>query len=119
MYKRRARILFWHPTDSAKARYAAALAEALGADWLEARADETDHAWPDLLIALDCHTAPGISRAAHTQCKYWPLPQDGWEDTVHARILGVLGGLRLLARMDQSPAPGQTATPFDKAPKLN
>ena len=119
MYKRRVRILFWHPTDPAKARYAATLAEALGADWLEARTDEPDHAWPDLLVVLDCHTAPDIPRATHTQCKYWPLAQGSWEDAVRARITGVIGGLRLLARMDQSPAPGQTATPFDKAPRLN
>lgn len=61
MYKRRVRILFWHPTDPAKARYATTLAESLGADWLEARSEETDHDWPDLLIALDCHTAPPFS----------------------------------------------------------
>ncbi|WP_298169728.1 hypothetical protein [Acidithiobacillus sp.] len=119
MYKRRVRILFWHPTDPAKARYAATLAEALGADWLEARMDEPDHAWPDLLIALDCRTAPDIPRATHTQCKYWPLAQGSWKDAVRARITGVIGGLRLLARMDQSPAPGHAAAPFDKALRLN
>jgi hypothetical protein len=37
---------------------------------------------------------------------------------VRARILSVIGGLRLLARMDQSPASGQ-ASPVDKAPRLN
>ena len=115
MYKRRARILFWHPTDPAKARYAATLAESLGADWLEARAEETDHDWPDLLIALDCHAAPLIFRAAHTQCKCWPLvAQDLWEDAVHQRILGIIGGLRLLARMDRSGAPAGAAAPLDK-----
>ena len=119
MYKRRARILFWHPTDPAKARYAASLAEALGADWLEARANETDDDWPDLLIALGYDAVPDTPRAAHTQCKYWPLAQNLWEDAVHKRILGIIGGLRLLARMDHSGAPGAAATPFDKTPKLN
>ena len=119
MYKRRARILFWHPTDPARARYAATLAEALGAGWLEARAGETDHVWPDLLIALDCHATPDIPRAAHTQCKYWPLAQDAWEDAVRARIFGVIGGFRLLARMDQSGAPGAAAASFDKTSALN
>ena len=115
MYKRRARILFWHPTDPAKARYAATLAESLGADWLEARSEETDHDWPDLLVALDCHAAPPIFRAAHTQCKYWPsVAQDRWEDAVHKRILGIIGGLRLLARMDRSGAPAGAAAPLDK-----
>ncbi|MCL4524985.1 MAG: hypothetical protein M1492_00525 [Gammaproteobacteria bacterium] len=117
MYKRRARILFWHPTDPAKARHAATLAESLGAGWLEARAEETDHDWPDLLIALDCHAAPPIFRAAHTQCKCWPLvAQDIWEDAVRKRILGIIGGLHLLARMDRSGAPSGAAGPLDKTP---
>lgn len=118
MYKRRARVLFWHPTDPAKARYAATLAGNLGADWLEARADATDRAWPDLLIALDCHTLPEIPRAEHTQGKYWPLPQNQWEAALRARILSVIGGFRLLARMDRSPAPGHAAARFDKTPRL-
>ncbi len=106
MYKRRAHILFWHPTNPEKARYAATLAAELGAEWLETRVQETDLFWPDLLIALDCDSVPNRERAQHTQCKFWPAPTQNETAALRERILGVIGGLRLLARLDQSVAPG-------------
>lgn len=110
MYKRRARIRFWHAEDGGKARRAAGLAYRLGGDWVEADAlvglgNDAADPWPDLLIALDCSHPPALPLAHHTRCKCWPC-SDGGQDT-RQRILGILGGLRLLARLDQSGAPAE------------
>ena len=110
MYKRRARIRFWHAEDGEKARRAAELAYRLGGDWVEADAlvgvgNGAADPWPDLLIALDCSHPPALPLAPHTRCKCWTC-SDGGQDT-RQRILGILGGLRLLARLDQSGAPAE------------
>ncbi|MBN2679809.1 hypothetical protein HHS34_003515 [Acidithiobacillus montserratensis] len=103
MYKRRAHILFWHPHQPEKAQFAAQLANQLGGQWLEARAECGDISWPDLLIALDCAGIPDRERATHTQCKFWPDSSD--RDALRTRILGVIGGFQLLARLDHSAPP--------------
>jgi len=105
MYKRRARILFWHPDDPEKAQKAALLAMELGSAWLEARANDHDLSWPDLFIALDCNSIPEKPWARHTQRKCWPKDAKEPEAALRNRILGVIGGFRLLARLDQSPPP--------------
>ncbi|PKY10677.1 hypothetical protein B1757_08855 [Acidithiobacillus marinus] len=103
MYKRRAHILFWHPHQPKKALAAAQLANQLGSQWLEARAISLDISWPDLFIALDSDGIPDQAHAAHTQCKFWPISPD--KNALRTRILGVIGGFQLLARMDQSGPP--------------
>jgi hypothetical protein len=124
MYKRRARIRFWHAEEGEKAWRAAELACRLGGEWVEADAlvgvgNGAADLWPDLLIAQDCSRRappppppppppPTLPLAPHTRCKCWPRG-DGEQDT-RQRILGILGGLRLLARLDHSGAPaGQDA----------
>ena len=110
MYKRRARIRFWHAEDGEKARRAAELAYRLGGDWVEADAlvgvgNGAADPWPDLLIALDCSHPPALPLAPYTRCKCWPCSDAG--QYTRQRILGILGGLRLLARLDQSGAPAE------------
>ncbi|MBU2738677.1 hypothetical protein [Acidithiobacillus concretivorus] len=105
MYKRRAHILFWHPSEPEKAQYAAQLAAELGGEWLIAKANSAEYLWPDLFIALDCDGIPDLQRAAHTQCKFWPVSAKDSENDLRERILGVIGGFRLLARLDQSAPP--------------
>ncbi len=104
MYKRRARVVFLHEQDPEIAERAVALAEQLGRDWLEARHEYLDRDWPDLLILLDGRAADKLDRSIHTRAKSWPLGAD-WERELPQRISGMIGGFRLLARLDGSDAP--------------
>lgn len=112
MYKRRARLLFVHPLDREKARTAAEIATQLGQDWLESRdtcyadyignVDPTgNREWADLVILLGAMPADALPLAPHAQLRCWQMTEDAnWLDRLSHKIQGVIGGLRLLARLD-------------------
>ncbi|MFO8154473.1 MAG: precorrin-3B synthase [Thiohalospira sp.] len=108
MYKRRARLAF--AGDGAER--AVAIAAAAIDEWAEARvaplADAEQlaeaMAWADLLVSLDdeakvhCAVPPAGTRHVH-----WPVAET---DDIEARIRGLAGGMRLLARSDGGRIPG-------------
>ncbi|MEY2343123.1 hypothetical protein AB4090_13570 [Acidithiobacillus sp. IBUN Pt1247-S3] len=104
MYKRRAHVVFLHEQRPEIAACAVALAEQSGGEWLEARHEYLDQNWPDLLILLDGREPDKLDIPQHTRGKAWPLGTD-WEAELQQRIGGMIGGFRLLARLDDSKAP--------------
>lgn len=108
MYKRRARLIFVSSTPDLAAR-AARIAVALGASWIEARACPlgTTPTDCDLLVTLDAAAlathqdpAPGCRHA------HWPLSPSSKDGDIASHVEGLIGGMRLLARLDASGAPG-------------
>ncbi len=107
MYKRRARLAFASSSPGLAER-ASRIAVMRGADWVEA--------WPcpagavppscDLLVTLDA-----LALAARPDlplgCRHahWPLPESPTDADIAARVDGLVGGMRLLARLDDSAAP--------------
>jgi len=110
MYKRKARILFVDRHAPAAA-LAARLANELGADWLEGRhatpASAAGHMpWADLLVHFDPDLPARLATPPKTlRLKHWPLAADPAQpDTALAaelreRIRGMVGGMRMLARL--------------------
>ncbi|MBD3669801.1 MAG: hypothetical protein HUJ29_03430 [Gammaproteobacteria bacterium] len=108
MYKRRAHILFVY----AQALDRVALTRQvrrIGDDWLEAKmkgpddAIEPEHlAWADLVVALDetsCHRL----QTARISCPYrcWRLrPGLQWHTDLQQQIQSMVGGMKLLQRLD-------------------
>lgn len=119
MYKRPVRILFVHPQDGLHARQAAQWARDLGREWLESEGvvaaggiGEALWDWPDLVIYLDSPPEHAPPWAGRTQCRIWRPDAGGdWESGVREKIRGLLGGLKLLARLDHSRAPRRPAAP--------
>lgn len=117
MYKRRARLLFIHPVDPEKALQASEMATQLGPDWLECRGaccndymaspDSSGYRdWPDLAIFLGATPATPLPLAPHAQLRCWQLQEDeNWPAMISHKIQGVIGGLRLLARLDAGSSP--------------
>lgn len=108
MYKRRARLIFVSSTPDLAAR-AVRIAAALGGSWIEARACPMGTAPTDcdLLVTLDA-----TALAAH-QCAvpgyrhaHWPLSPSSKDGDIASHVEGLIGGMRLLARLDASGAPG-------------
>lgn len=112
MYKRRARLLFVHPLDCEKARQASEMATQLGQDWLESRGtcyadhignlDSTGNRdWPDLVIHLGTTPTSPLPLGPQAQLRCWQLQEDEtWPVLLSHKIQGVIGGLRMLARLD-------------------
>ncbi|MEL5848446.1 MAG: hypothetical protein U7M05_03675 [Candidatus Igneacidithiobacillus chanchocoensis] len=107
MYKRRARVVFLHEQCPEIADRAVVWSKQHGSEWLEAQHEYQDREWPDLLILLDGRAPDKLDPPAHTRVKSWPLGAD-WESELEKRVLGMIGGFRLLARLDASKAPGQS-----------
>ncbi len=103
MYLRRARVLFVATGDAVLAQRAVALAGRLGAEWVEARAAPSAEAdalaWADLVVELgaagELPPLPSGTRRVH-----WALDAAGGNEarTLEARVRGMIGGMRLLAR---------------------
>ncbi len=107
MYKRRARLTFLSSTPDLAAR-AARIAAALGASWIEARAclvgtTVTDC---DLLVTLDA-AALAVCQAPPPGCRHvhWPLSPSCKDRDIATYVESLVGGMRLLARLDASGAP--------------
>ncbi|WP_298137596.1 hypothetical protein [Acidiferrobacter sp.] len=108
MYKRRARLVFAALAPGLAER-AARVALAHGAGWIEARPGPAGRipADCDLLITLDAAAdALGPDLPAGCRHIHWPLPAHPSDADIAARIEGLVGGMRLLARLDGSGAPG-------------
>ena len=107
MYKRRARLAFASALPGLAERVAR-IATMRGADWVEASSCPPGAAPPscDLLVTLDALALearpelPSGCRHAH-----WPLPASPTDADIAARVDGLVGGMRLLARLDNSEAP--------------
>jgi hypothetical protein len=111
MYKRPARMLFLCAPGDERAALAARLTAGIGPGWMEARhaaVDDVDGgaiAWADVVIALD--------PAARDRCPALPpgvrlrpwdlpdLPPEEAEAEIRRRLASMLGGLRMLARVDE------------------
>lgn len=108
MYKRRARLAF-ASSSTALAERVAEIARARGDDWLEAGFCPVGAAPSgcDLLVTLDAaalEARPDLpSGCRHV---HWPCPPSPTDDDIAARVDGLVGGMRLLARLDGSEAPG-------------
>ncbi len=98
-YKRRARVLFLGPPVLVTAAIAAS--RELGADWLEARADEPPASdWADLVVTLDSVSRDLLpALPATTRHKHWDVDTP---PAVRKRVAGMIGGMRLLTRMTES-----------------
>jgi hypothetical protein len=117
MYKRPARILFIGANGDSRTDLAARLTGEIGAGWMEGlgtdldRLDADQLAWADLVIPLDSHTrqrCPALPASA--RLKIWDLPElppDETEAEIRRRLIGMLGGLRMLSRVDEKPGTGQ------------
>jgi hypothetical protein len=116
MFKRPARLLVAARSDDGRARTVARLAaQPAWAPWLEVRPgaslqelEPRDLEWADLLIALDRHCAPYIPERRPASCRLsrWNLPPADAPDleAAVARALdGMVGGMRMLARLDAKP----------------
>ncbi len=111
MYKRPARVLFIGANGDSHTDLAARLTGEIGAGWMEGlgadldRLDADQLAWADLVIPLDVHTrqrCPALPPTA--RLKVWDLPELPPEDTeaeIRRRLTGMLGGLRMLSRVDE------------------
>ena len=108
MYKRRARVTFVSSTPDLAER-AVRVATALGSSWIEARACPTGMAPDecDLLVTLDA-TALAARAALPPGCRHahWPLSPSSADGDIASHVEGLIGGMRLLARLDASGAPG-------------
>ncbi len=111
MYKRRARLAFASSSPGLAER-ASRIALARAGDWVEACSCPAGAVPPacDLLVTLDpaalkaCPPLPPGCRHAH-----WPLSASSPHADIASRVDGLVGGMRLLARLDGSEAPGGPA----------
>ncbi len=108
MYKRRARVTFVSSAPELAAR-ASRVAAALGPSWIEARACLVGVAPHDcdLLVTLDA-TALAARRVLPSGCRHahWPLAPSCADGEIASYVEGLIGGMRLLARLDASGPPG-------------
>ncbi len=103
MYKRPVRLLFLHrrgAQDEQDAACAALEAATRHAQWIEARRTSLEEAgealdWADLVLTLGECPCPPLP--AHAQHRRWP---DLDRTAIEERLAGVVGGLRLLSRLD-------------------
>lgn len=107
MYKRRARLAFASALPGLAERVARS-ATMRGADWVEASSCPSGAVPPscDLLVTLDA-LALEARPELPSGCRHvhWPLPASPTDADIAARVDGLVGGMRLLARLDNSEAP--------------
>ncbi len=104
MYKRPVRLLFVHrrgeKTELDAARTALEVASR-HSGWIEARRATPEEAaealaWADLVLTLGECPCPPLP--AHAQHRHWPELRQA---AIEERLAGVVGGLRLLSRLDE------------------
>ncbi|WP_018953953.1 hypothetical protein [Thioalkalivibrio sulfidiphilus] len=110
MFKRAARVLFIGGSGDWRTDLAVRLMGEIGAGWMEGRGVDLDRldaeqlAWADLVIPLDVDTrqrCPALPPTA--RLKVWDLPELPPEETeaeIRRRLTSMLGGLRMLSRVD-------------------
>lgn len=105
MYKRRAHVVFF-AADDLLVQKALRCAQGIAIDWIEARPCALPLGDCDLFITLDTgglHDLPLLPRGVRH--KHWPLAPDAVDRDIEAQMKGLVGGMRLLASLDGSPAP--------------
>ncbi len=107
MYKRRARIAFQSAHGALSARVIACVRETAGA-WIEPLSYHPDLSDYDLLITLDPDGPPGALPAGVRHKAWWLDPQAPRE-AIAAEVASLVAGMRLLARLDGTKAPGTDA----------
>ena len=110
MYKRPVRVLYLGQAYDPRTEMAARLTAEIGAGRMEGRGasvrdvDAESLAWADLVVPMDaeslrqCPAPPPTARL-----KPWDLPDANGERAraiIHERIQAMLGGLRMLSRLD-------------------
>ncbi|WP_455384938.1 hypothetical protein [Acidihalobacter prosperus] len=97
-YKRRARVLFLGPPELASA--AVELSRELGAEWLESdTAEAPASGWADLVVTLDPVSRDHLpALPATSRHKHWNVDTPA---EVRERVAGMIGGMRLLARLPE------------------
>jgi hypothetical protein len=112
MYKRPARILYLGLPGDPRPKLAAGLTAEIGAGRMDGRGasvsdvDADTLAWPDLVVPLDAESlrrCPPLPPTA--RLRPWDLPDADGETAraiIHERIQSMLGGLRMLARLDEN-----------------
>lgn len=106
MYKRRARVVFL-ATEVALAQYAVAYAQQIGGLWVDPCACMNERDVCDLVVTLDHLAAQSwLTRPEHARHVHWSLAKGQEEMDLRSRIDGLVGGMRLLARLDASAPPG-------------
>ncbi len=116
MYKRPAHVLFLAGPGDRRVETATRLTADIGAGWMEARGASVQDVgldtldWADLVIPLDadsrrrCPALPATARL-----KVWDLPDlpgeegeegEEGEAIIRERVHAMLGGLRMLSRLD-------------------
>ena len=110
MYKRPVRVLYLGQSDDPRTEMAARLTAEIGAGRMEGRrasvrdVDAESLAWADLVVPLDAESlrqCPALPPTA--RLKSWTLPDADGEQAraiIRERIQSMLGGLRLLSRLD-------------------
>lgn len=103
MYKRAVRVLFAGP--GVLTAYAQRWLKQLGGNLAEAQCTPVLDpavlalAWADVLIIIG--EAPYVSTRSNLAVRRWRPPADGdLDEWARAQVAGVLGGIRLLARLD-------------------
>jgi hypothetical protein len=117
MYKRPARLLVAALDDDGRADVVARLAaNPLLAEWMEVRPaasvtrlDPDDLAWADLLVALDGAAARALPGQPPPACRMKrlhlpPAGTPGLEAAAATALNCMVGGMRMLSRMDTSEA---------------
>lgn len=105
MYTRRARVLFM-ATDPETVTVAVATAGLLAAAWIDAEGGANLRPGFDLVITLDSDAQARLAPHISGPYRHWPLTAATRAADLAARITALVGGMRLLARLDDSGAPG-------------
>lgn len=111
MYKRPARVLFLSTSDPALAARIVEQANTGYPDFLEARAAGADDGptrealgWADLLVTLDEAARGRVACSAPDKpSRAWNLTDSDpttWPDQVERELSSMVGGMRMLARLD-------------------
>jgi len=105
MYKRRARVVFLATSDTLVER-TVRCAETVGTKWIQAMAYPPPMSDYDLLITLDVESLRNLPPlpigARH---KHWPLSVLSSSADIEAHMKSLIGGMQLLAGLDESGAP--------------
>ncbi len=98
-YKRRARVVFLGTPEQVALACEAAARE--GADWIQTgEPEKAVYGWADLVVTLDQSARESLPPLpATTRHKHWPV---ACKDDISRRVRGMIGGLRLLSRLDAS-----------------
>lgn len=107
MYKRRARIVFMAVTAGLEDQVVRCV-HRIASAWVEAWTSTSEREGCDLLITLDKESRaslPPLPRGCRH--KHWALPVPASDEDIEAYIKGLVGGMRLLAALDRTEAPGE------------